>query len=68
MGTRDRTVLVGARCTLVMQCHVAETWDEQGNDCLGCVSGIATAPGLDVTSCRIKNPSITPFFLIAYLE
>jgi hypothetical protein len=40
----------------------------QGNDCVGCALGIATAPGSDVTCCSIENPSITRFFLVAYLE
>jgi hypothetical protein len=68
MGTRCRTCLVGAGCTLAMLCHVAETWDKQDNDCVCCALRIAKTPGSDVTTCSNENPSITPLFLVVYLE
>jgi hypothetical protein len=58
MVTRGGSYLVGVGYTLAMLCHVDGTWNEQGNDCVSCASGIATASGSDVTSCSLKNPSI----------
>jgi hypothetical protein len=68
MGTKGRMGLVGARYTLAMPCRVAGTRNEQANVGVGCVSGIATTSGLDVTSCRNENPSITSCFPVVYLE
>jgi hypothetical protein len=72
-GGRSRLVRAGytlgrAGYTLIMRCHVDGTWNEQGDDCVGYASVIAMAPGSAVTSYSNENPSITPFFLIAYLE
>jgi hypothetical protein len=44
------------------------TLHEQGNDYAGWSSGVATALGLDVTSCSNENPSMRPFFPVAYLK
>jgi hypothetical protein len=63
-----RSCLVGVGHTLAMLCRVAKTWDEHGNDCIGCALRISTASDSDVTSCSNENPIITPFFLVAYLE
>jgi hypothetical protein len=68
MGTRGRTGLIGVGCTLAMLHCVVETWDEQGSDCIGCATRITTAPGSDVTSHSNENPSMTPYFLAAYLD
>jgi hypothetical protein len=68
MVIEGRSCLVGARYTLAMPCRVAGSQNEQGNDSFGWSLGIATTLGSDVTSCSIENPSITPFFLVAYLR
>jgi hypothetical protein len=68
MGTKGRTILVGAGCTLAMLRCVAETWNDQGNDCFDWVLEISTTSGSDVTCYSNENPIITSFFPIAYLE
>jgi hypothetical protein len=59
---------VEARYTLAVLCHVANAWNEQRNDCFSWALGIPMTSGSNVTSCSNENPSITHFFLVAYLE
>jgi hypothetical protein len=49
MVTGGKSCLVRARYTPTILCCADGTWNEQGNDCVGCLSGIETAPGSDVT-------------------
>jgi hypothetical protein len=44
------------------------SWNRQGNDYVGWALGNQQTSGSDVTSCSNENPSITPFFPVAYLE
>jgi hypothetical protein len=46
---RNRLYLVRAWYTLAMLCHVAGTWNEQGNDCFSLASGIPMTLGSKVT-------------------
>jgi hypothetical protein len=66
--TRGRMSLVEAGCLLAILCPVAGTWNGQGNDFFSWASGTSTPSCSDVTSCSNENPSITPFFLVAYLK
>jgi hypothetical protein len=68
MVIKGKTHWVEVGYTLPMLCYVAGTWNEQGNDCVGCASGFAMAPSSDVASYSNENPSITPFFAVGYLE
>jgi hypothetical protein len=49
MMIKGKNTLGWSWYTLAMLCHVAETWNGQGNDFVGWASGISMTSGSDVT-------------------